>query len=400
MMAELAGADDEAVAGELPPPPPQAGGAAAGPANEEHGRVGGQTFQELLMWGWSAYERLGTLPSAHSIERDEYGHDAYGARTAYAADVCDLGRLLLRLLLQPDKLRAIVNPQNNNNNNNSADNNNNNNGIGGVNANQPGGGIPALAQVVPPNGGAHGPMPPASSFAPSLQRLLLQMLHPRASRRPTALEVLTSDWAREPYPGVVRPLCVCWRLQKDGKMDPRRPFAGFGTVSPRRSDRLGGGTSGGGGTGSSAKGGSACGVAMDVDGEPPAPLPRCGASDLRLLRRRVPALRALSLAYSPEVTDEWLEVLAETHAASLTQLDLTGCAGLSSSARPLRALARLTQLSVLRLPAERWHENDLADALVHLPRLKEVDAATYEDLRRERDALTMQCQILGHATRG
>ena len=50
-----------------------------------------------------------------------------------------------------------------------------------------------------------------------------------------------------------------------------------------------------------------------------------------------------------------------------------------------------------RQPARaRRREHELADALIALPRLKAVDASTYADLARERDALRMQVQILGH----
>jgi len=124
--------------------------------------------------------------------------------------------------------------------------------------------------------------------------------------------------------------------------------------------------------------------------------PRCTQSDLRLLRRRRPPLRALSLAFSPCVGDEWLELLGTHHAETLSQLDLSGCAHVSASPLPLRLLTRLQALEVLRLPAERWRESELADALCELPRLKAVDAVTYADLKRERDALRVQCEILGH----
>jgi len=131
---------------------------------------------------------------------------------------------------------------------------------------------------------------------------------------------------------------------------------------------------------------------MDID----SPRPRCSPSDLRLLRRRTPSLRKANLAHAVVVTDEWLDVLTNHHAESLTQLDLTGCTSLSSSTRPLRALERLSFLEVVRLPEEKWREGEVADALIALPRLTSVDASTYADLCRERDALRMQCEILGH----
>ena len=124
--------------------------------------------------------------------------------------------------------------------------------------------------------------------------------------------------------------------------------------------------------------------------------PRCAVSDLRLLQRKVPALRKLNLSHASVVTDEWLEVLATEHCESLVHLDLTGCTSLSSSSRPLAAIKKLKHLEVLRLPAERWKESDLADALIALPRLSQVDSSTRADLSRERDALRMQCEILGH----
>ena len=74
------------------------------------------------------------------------------------------------------------------------------------------------------------------------------------------------------------------------------------------------------------------------------------------------------------------------------------CYGLSSGTRPLDALRLFTRLEVLRLPAEKWREHELADCLISLPRLQAVDASSRADLRRERDALRMQCAILGHVT--
>ena len=115
---------------------------------------------------------------------------------------------------------------------------------------------------------------------------------------------------REPQPGVPRPLCCCW-LVSDGARD------GGVSVSP---------------------------------------------SDLRLLCR-APPMTMLNLSNSPAVTDEWLEALAAHHAGSLRALDLSGCAALSASSRPLRALQRLTALEALRLPAERWDEHEIAEAL-------------------------------------
>ena len=104
----------------------------------------------------------------------------------------------------------------------------------------------------------------------------------------------------------------------------------------------------------------------------------------------------MALSHARAVNDEWLEVLANHHGNSLTQLDVLGCGAISSGMRPLSAITQMRQLEVLRLPAERWKEHELVDALVELPRLKAVDPSTHADLRRERDALRMQCEILGH----
>ena len=234
-------------------------------------------------------------------------------------------------------------------------------------------------------------MPHADSFSPALQQLLLSMLNPKAARRPTATEVLASAWVAEPSPGLVRPLCVCWRVHNSHHhcLHQRLPFAA-----------------------SSSAAAAQCSEAMDpmeLDYEAEAARslasavggsgilrPRATNSDLRLLRRRMPALRALSLAYSPCVNDEWLEVLATHHAGTLTHLDLSGCVNVSSSSRPLLLLTQLPHIEAIRLPAERWRENELADALTALPRLRAVDRHTYADLARERDALRVQCEILGH----
>jgi len=172
------------------------------------------------------------------------------------------------------------------------------------------------------------------------------MLHPNAKLRPTVQEVLRSEWVREPYPGVCRPLCCCWKL----------------------ADR--------------SKGSEGCANVV--------------ASDLRLLRRRLPPITQLNLANSPLVTDEWLEVLAQ-HADTLKRLDLTGCVAISSSSRPLEALRQLPKLEVLRLPAERWDEHDLADALAALPLLTALDKCTHADIRKARDDFKAQCDILSNA---
>ena len=302
-------------------------------------RIGGRSFEELLAWAWGAYERLGTLASAQSADYEF-------AKVAYAADVSDLGRLLMKLLLQPYKFRAA-------------------HAEAGAQAAHP----PPVAQ-----------MPPADAFAPSLQKLLLRMLHPKPTRRPTAREVLDSEWACEPLPGIVRPLCVCWRMHTSMPPATHELLAASHSQEPAE---LAG-----------ADGGAHALMEESPEGSV---RPRCGPSDLRLLRRRVPTLHKLNLSHASVVTDEWLEVLAAHHATSLTQLDLSCCSSISSSSRPLQAIRLLTNLEVLRLPAEKWREHELADALTALPRLVAVDASTHADLSRELDALRKQCEILGHA---
>ena len=302
-------------------------------AQQEQVRIGGRSFEELLAWAWGAYERLGTLASAQSADYEF-------AKVAYAADVSDLGRLLMKLLLQPYKFRAA-------------------HAEAGAQAAHP----PPVAQ-----------MPPADAFAPSLQKLLLRMLHPKPTRRPTAREVLDSEWACEPLPGIVRPLCVCWRMHTSMPPATHELLAASHAQEPAQ---LAG--------------------APLMEAPEDSIRPRCGPSDLRLLRRRVPTLNKLNLSHANVVTDEWLEVLAAHHATSLTQLDLSACSSISASCRPLDAIRLLTNLEVLRLPAEKWREHELADALTALPRLKGVDASTHADLTRELDALRKQCEILGHA---
>ena len=254
-------------------------------------------------------------------------------RSFFAADVCDLGRVLLRMLLQPYKLRAQatavpVHP-----------------------AAAAAAAAAAMAQVaLPPAGGHQGP-PDPSVFSPALQQLLLRMLHPNNARRPMLRDVLRSEWVREPYPGVARPLCCCWKL---------------------------------------------CDVSCGAQHGAPSAEPSVVASDLRLLRRQVPPMTQLNLSHSPIVTDEWLEAL-EQHAHSLRRLDLTGCGSITKSVRPLEALRKLRKLEVLRLPAERWDEHQLADALTALPQLTALDECTHADIRKARDDVKQQCDILSNA---
>ena len=113
--------------------------------------------------------------------------------------------------------------------------------------------------------------------------------------------------------------------------------------------------------------------------------------------RTEPPLKEANLAGSAAVGDEWLETLAAHHPESLRRLDLTDCAGVTSSERPLRALARLKRLEVLRLPKERWRETELAACLTKLEQLRSIDPDTLADLRSEREALRRQCDILNGA---
>jgi len=113
--------------------------------------------------------------------------------------------------------------------------------------------------------------------------------------------------------------------------------------------------------------------------------------------RTEPPLKEANLAGSAAVGDEWLETLAAHHPESLRRLDLTDCAGVTSSERPLRALARLRRLEVLRLPKERWRETELAACLTKLEQLRSIDPDTLADLRSEREALRRQCDILNGA---
>jgi len=161
--------------------------------------------------------------------------------------------------------------------------------------------------------------------------------------------VLSSEWVLEPHPGLPRPLCRCWHVGQD-KVD-----GGCGMVT---------------------------------------------ASDLRLLRRRMPPITQVNLSNSAVVTDEWLEALATHHASSLRRLDLTNCFGLSCSQRPLRALQKLQSLEHLRLPAERWDEHELAECLTALPHLRDLDSGTHADLCKAREDIAAQCAILSNVRFG
>jgi len=169
--------------------------------------------------------------------------------------------------------------------------------------------------------------------------MLRAMLQWGAGGRPSAADVLRFQWVRQPEPDTPRRLCCCWGLTDAGIVHATR-------------------------------------------------------SDLRLLRRSLPPFTQVSLAGSPAVSDEWLEALATHHAHTLCRLDLTGCTGLSPSARPLRAISMMKELQVLRLPRELWAEHEIADCLVQLPNLHSIDAPTYEDLLKAHDALEAQCTIL------
>ena len=185
--------------------------------------------------------------------------------------------------------------------------------------------------------------PRPDEFPPELHELLLAVTHPEQSQRPTAREVLAHPWLHEECPGVPLPLCCCWELSN------KAPSA---AVAP---------------------------------------------ADHRLMTRAVPPLRELSLAHSPCVTDEWLEALATHHGGTLTKLDLSGCVGLTRTTRPLAAISKMVHLELLRLPSERWHSHDVADAIASLPKLRAVDPSTHADLTREREALNAQCVILRNA---
>jgi hypothetical protein len=86
--------------------------------------------------------------------------------------------------------------------------------------------------------------------------------------------------------------------------------------------------------------------------------------------------------------------LAANHAATLERLDVTGCESLTATQRPLDAISRFTKLKLLRLPAQRWEERNLAAALSELPELQWLDAASTRDLKQAREALQDQCAIL------
>jgi hypothetical protein len=62
-----------------------------------------------------------------------------------------------------------------------------------------------------------------------------------------------------------------------------------------------------------------------------------------------------------------------------------------------RSRLELRKLEVLRLPAERWDEQQLADALTALPQLTALDECTHADIRKARDDVKQQCDILSNA---
>ena len=124
------------------------------------------------------------------------------------------------------------------------------------------------------------------------------------------------------------------------------------------------------------------------------------ASDLRLLRRRMPPITQVNLSNSSVVTDEWVEALATHHASSLRRLDLTNCFGLSCSQRPLRALQKLQSIEHLRLPAARWDQHEIAECLTALPHLRDLDSSTHKDLCDARKNIADQCEILSNVRFG
>ena len=67
----------------------------------------------------------------------------------------------------------------------------------------------------------------------------------------------------------------------------------------------------------------------------------------------------VNLADSSAVTDDWLDALAAHHAVTLRRLDISGCANLTSTQRPLRALSQLRSLEHLFLPSEKWTQNGM-----------------------------------------
>mmetsp|Transcript_12083 Transcript_12083/g.36282 ORF Transcript_12083/g.36282 Transcript_12083/m.36282 type:complete len:695 (-) Transcript_12083:120-2204(-) len=106
-------------------------------------------FSEVLTAAWSGYERLGLLGSVSLNQHQnlQLGGGGMSAHPFLAADVADLGRLLLRMLLQPFKSRAAAAAQ-----------------------------WPATP-------------PQPSAFAPQLRRLILSLVSPTARARPTARHV-------------------------------------------------------------------------------------------------------------------------------------------------------------------------------------------------------------------
>lgn len=204
-------------------------------------------FNDILGRAWSSYDRLGTVLSAHAdyevpgdVESQDWMGQDWAAReraairAAMAPDVSDLGRLLMRMLLQPLKMRAA-----------------NHFPPHGPPHFPPGHPlhVPALHPPHPhlpahphhPLLADHGaapaePRPPHfSSFEPSLRALLSSMLFPNSRTRPTAAELLRHPWVvglpvagagwpsgvgDEPHPppslpgaeAPRAPLCCCWKL--------------------------------------------------------------------------------------------------------------------------------------------------------------------------------------------
>ena len=91
---------------------------------------------------------------------------------------------------------------------------------------------------------------------------------------------------------------------------------------------------------------------------------------------------------------------ARRSARDLASVDASTCACVCSSRCGLGALSQLRALEVLRLPKERWRENELATCLTKLNCLRCIDSDSLADLRSEREALRMQCDILNRAQDG
>ncbi len=157
-------------------------------------------FASILLWAWGCYERDLGLVSGYFDPSMEMERDAPAALTSEvklcSADVIDLGRLLLRLVLEPfvrEVLRthAATNPPV---------------AVNGQPPQQP----HAVHHIAGP--------PPESQFQPEFRDLIEQIF---SGSPPTAAEIARHPWVLRRSATKMRPLCDCWQLSAAGVAGPK-----------------------------------------------------------------------------------------------------------------------------------------------------------------------------------